>query len=63
MFQLNEHEFEELQGITTQKNYGGRRTKPYVFTENGIAMLSNEYFDYKNFYSIKELFTFGTKFI
>ena len=43
-FQLNKDEFESLrsQFVTSKKdtNKGGRRYLPYVFTEQGIAMLS-----------------------
>ena len=43
-FQLNEEEFYNLrcQIVTSSlsNNYGGRRYLPYVFTEQGIAMLS-----------------------
>ncbi len=44
-FQLTEDETENLRSqIATssleKENYGGRRTLPYVFTEQGIAMLS-----------------------
>lgn len=44
-FQLNENEVENLrsQFVTSsleRENYGGRRYLPYVFTEQGIAMLS-----------------------
>ena len=44
-FQLNENEVENLrsQFVTSsleKENYGGRRYLPYVFTEQGIAMLS-----------------------
>ena len=44
-FQLSEKEVENLRSqIATssleKENYGGRRTLPYVFTEQGIAMLS-----------------------
>lgn len=43
-FQLNENEFQNLrcQFVTSSisQNYGGRRYMPYVFTEQGIAMLS-----------------------
>ncbi len=44
-FQLNEEELENLrsQFVTSsleKENYGGRRYLPYVFTEQGIAMLS-----------------------
>ncbi len=43
MFQLNEEEYESLRsqfGIS-KKGKGGRRYMPYVFTENGVAMLSS----------------------
>jgi hypothetical protein len=43
MFQLNEEEYESLRsqiGIS-KKGKGGRRYLPYVFTENGVAMLSS----------------------
>ncbi|HBC84514.1 MAG TPA: DNA-binding protein [Clostridiales bacterium] len=44
-FQLNEEELENLRSqiVTSsleKENYGGRRYLPYVFTEQGIAMLS-----------------------
>ena len=44
-FQLTEIETENLRSqfatsSLTKDNYGGRRTLPYVFTEQGIAMLS-----------------------
>ncbi len=44
-FQLEKHELENLRSqIATsssrEENYGGRRYLPYVFTEQGIAMLS-----------------------
>ena len=44
-FQLQEKEFQNLrcQFVTSsfeKQNYGGRRYLPYVFTEQGIAMLS-----------------------
>ena len=43
-FQLTEDETENLRSqfatSSLEKNYGGRRTLPYVFTEQGIAMLS-----------------------
>lgn len=50
MFQLTTQEFEELRSywessglrsqIVTSKGRGGRRYLPYVFTEQGVAMLS-----------------------
>ncbi len=41
-FQLTEEEFESLrsQFVTSKKGRGGRRYLPYVFTEQGVAMLS-----------------------
>lgn len=43
-FQLDENEFQNLrcQFVTSSsyQNYGGRRYMPYVFTEQGVAMLS-----------------------
>lgn len=41
-FQLTELEFENLRSqiVTSNGNYGGRRYLPYVFTEQGVAMLS-----------------------
>ncbi len=43
MFQLNDTEWQNLrsQFATSNKNYGGRRYNPYVFTEHGVLMLSN----------------------
>ena len=43
MFQLTEIEEENLrcQFGTSSSTYGGRRYLPYVFTENGVAMLSS----------------------
>jgi phage regulator Rha-like protein len=50
MFQLNKQEFKDLKfqiGTPNLKsqiatsNYGGRRTYPYAFTEQGVAMLSS----------------------
>jgi len=43
-FQLTQDEFDTInlrsQIVTSSMNYGGRRYLPYVFTEQGIAMLS-----------------------
>lgn len=41
-FQLNESEYENLRSqiVTSNENYGGRRYLPFVFTEQGVAMLS-----------------------
>ena len=43
MFQLNNKEFTDLksQFAITKPGRGGRRTPPYVFTEQGVAMLSS----------------------
>jgi len=42
MFQVTEEEFAGLrsQFVTSKKGRGGRRYLPYVFTEQGVAMLS-----------------------
>jgi len=42
MFQLSKDEFERLRSqIVTSNKRGGRRTPPYAFTEQGVAMLSS----------------------
>jgi len=43
MFQLNREEAESLtsQFAISKKGRGGRRTLPYAFTEQGVAMLSS----------------------
>lgn len=42
MFRLNDEEFSDLKfQIGIASSYGGRRTNPYVFTEQGVAMLSS----------------------
>lgn len=41
MFQLSETEFENLMSQNVTSSWGGRRKLPYVFTEQGIAMLSS----------------------
>ena len=42
MYQLSQEEFESLRShFATSSSHGGRRTAPYVFTEQGIAMLSS----------------------
>ena len=42
MFELNEEEIEELKNHLGQsQKHGGRRKRPLVFTENGVAMLSS----------------------
>jgi hypothetical protein len=42
MFQLSAEEFANLrsQSVTSSAGHGGRRTAPYAFTEQGVAMLS-----------------------
>ncbi len=39
-FQLTDSEFEILKSQIVTSSWGGRRTKPYAFTEQGVAMLS-----------------------
>ncbi len=44
MFQLTKDEFENLKfqiGISKNSSRGGRRYRPYVFTEQGVSMLSS----------------------
>ena len=43
MFQLSAEEFANLrsQSVTSSAGHGGRRTAPYAFTEQGVAMLSS----------------------
>ncbi|MBS1640162.1 MAG: ORF6N domain-containing protein [Bacteroidetes bacterium] len=41
MFELTEKEFENLRYQTGTSSWGGTRYKPYVFTEQGVAMLSS----------------------
>ncbi len=38
MFQLTSKEFEILKSQIATSSWGGRRTAPYAFTEQGIAM-------------------------
>ena len=42
MFQISKVELENLRSqiVTSNENRGGRRYLPYVFTEQGVAMLS-----------------------
>ena len=43
MFQLSPEEFEALRSQSViSKGRGGRRTPPYAFTEQGVAMLFSE---------------------
>ena len=41
MFQLTKEEFENLKSQNVISSWGGVRKWPYVFTENGVAMLSS----------------------
>jgi len=41
MFQLTKEEFENLRSQIVTSSWGGRRYKPYAFTEQGVAMLSS----------------------
>lgn len=43
MFQLEKQDLAILrsQSVTSSSTHGGRRTAPYVFTEQGVAMLSS----------------------
>jgi hypothetical protein len=40
MFQLTTEEFEALRSQSGSSSWGGRRYRPYAFTEQGVAMLS-----------------------
>ena len=41
MFQLTKDEFMDLRSQFVTSSWGGRRYSPYVFTEQGVAMLSS----------------------
>ena len=41
MFQLTRKQWENLKSQNATSSWGGRRTLPYVFTEQGVAMLSS----------------------
>ena len=42
MFQLSKREWSNLRSqIVTSSSWGGRRSAPYAFTEQGVAMLSS----------------------
>ena len=41
MFQLNSKEYDNLRSQNAISSYGGSRYMPYVFTEQGVAMLSS----------------------
>ncbi|HBI24351.1 MAG TPA: hypothetical protein DDX84_09185 [Nitrospiraceae bacterium] len=44
MFQLTQEEFKNLTFHFGTSSWGGTRKLPYVFTENGVAMLSKKDF-------------------
>ena len=39
MFQITEEEYEILRSQNVTSSWGGRRTNPYAFTEQGIYMI------------------------
>ena len=41
MFRLSQDEFDNLKSQIVTSSWGGRRTLPYAFTEQGVAMLSS----------------------
>jgi hypothetical protein len=41
MFQLSEYEWQNLKSQFVTSSWGGRRTPPYMFTEQGVAMISS----------------------
>lgn len=41
MFQLTKEQWDHMKSKNTHSNRGGRRTLPYMFTEQGVAMLSS----------------------
>lgn len=41
VFQLSKEEFHNLKSQSVTSSWGGRRTPPYAFTEQGVAMLSS----------------------
>lgn len=41
MFRLDKKELENLKSQIVMSSWGGRRTLPYAFTEQGVAMLSS----------------------
>jgi len=41
MFQLNKQEYNDLKSQNATSRWGGTRKLPYVFTEQGVAMLSS----------------------
>jgi hypothetical protein len=41
MFQLTESEWDNLKSQNATSSWGGRRTRPFAFTEHGVLMLSS----------------------
>jgi len=41
MFQLDVDEWSDLKSQSVMSSWGGRRTPPYAFTEQGVSMLSS----------------------
>ena len=41
MIQLTQEEFSDLRSQIVRSSWGGRRSAPYAFTEQGVAMLSS----------------------
>ncbi|MGM0565708.1 MAG: ORF6N domain-containing protein [Bacteroidota bacterium] len=41
MFQLTDEEWKDLKSQNATSRWGGRRKPPYMFTEQGVAMLSS----------------------
>jgi hypothetical protein len=41
MFQMSQEEVANLKSQIAISSWGGRRTRPYVFTEQGVSMLSS----------------------
>jgi phage regulator Rha-like protein len=41
MFQLSDQEFRDLRSQSVTSNWGGRRSLPFAFTEQGVAMLAS----------------------
>jgi hypothetical protein len=42
MFQLTKDEFDNLKSQFATSSWGGRRTRPYAFTEHGAVMAAND---------------------
>ena len=51
LFQLSRQEFDRLKSqiVTSKMGRGGKQKLPYVFTENGLAMLSSAQTDWSCF--------------